>query len=213
VSSPILKFDGEAKFLSNFYPSSILLPPSAAFVLPEELMAAATVEHAYQALKAANRPDMLWVLQAETAGIAKKRGSKRGVDGVRIQLRSDWEAVKHEVMLLCLRAKFEPGSALAERLLGTGYRMLVEGNTWGDRTWGAIWMGLPAAKDTGLPVWARDADPKTAPLIKALAGENWLGRLLMLVRAELDYGTAAGSGRSASRLPPGPSSSTSLSRP
>jgi ribA/ribD-fused uncharacterized protein len=188
VSDPILTFSGEYRFLSNFWPSPITVPERAFMMLPEGLMPARTVEHAFQALKARDRADLLWVLQAETPGSAKKRGSRKGEDDVRINLRPDWEDVKVAVMLACLREKFAPGSELAERLLGTGYRMLVEGNTWGDQKWGAIWVGLPAAKEAGLSIWARDADPQTRPLVKALTGENWLGRLLMLVRAELDCG-------------------------
>lgn len=56
-----------------------------------------------------------------------------------------------------LRQKFAPGSSLAARLQGTGDVILVEGNAWGDRFWGA----------------------------SGGYGENYLGRLLMIVRAEI----------------------------
>lgn len=192
-AGPILEFKGEHGFLSNFAAGVIKVPQMPAIkgeprMHPASGLDAATVEHAFQALKAANKADALWVLHAPDAAAAKRRGSKRGDDGVRIALRSDWEDVKQDVMLVCLRRKFDPytNPVLAEQLSATGYRMLVEGNTWGDRTWGAIWLGLPAAKETDLPIWARDADRAARPLVMALAGENWLGRLLMLVRAELD---------------------------
>lgn len=192
MSNPILWFNGtDYDFLSNFHASPIPVPDRAAFPLPDGLMLAPTVEHAYQALKAANKPDLLWVLQADGPGLAKKRGQKKGVDGVRIAVRPRWDVIKFDVMLACLRAKFEPGSALAERLLRTGYRMLVEGNTWGDRIWGATWEPEQLSMDAdGRKVWARRGGtlPDSMDVQEVLVGENWLGRTLMLVRAELDYG-------------------------
>ena len=55
-----------------------------------------------------------------------------------------------------LRAKFSDPE-LRGRLLATGEKHLVEGNHWGDRVWGQCPVGI---------------------------GENWLGRLLMDIRAE-----------------------------
>lgn len=78
-------------------------------------------------------------------------------EGRRLTLRSDWEAVKIPVMASILTVKFRKDSDLAALLLETGRHMLVEGNTWGDRFWGQV-----------------DG-----------AGQNWLGRLLMLQRATL----------------------------
>jgi predicted NAD-dependent protein-ADP-ribosyltransferase YbiA (DUF1768 family) len=149
------------------------------------------VERPFQAFKTDDLEVAVAILAADTPGMAKRMGKPPERGGRVADLREGWDTgVSREAMRWLLARKFgdRPGepAGYGDRLLGTGYRMLVEGNTWGDRTWGAIWMGLPAAKDAGLPVWARDADPKTAPLIKALAGENWLGRLLMLVRAGLD---------------------------
>jgi len=63
-------------------------------------------------------------------------------------------------MEMLVRAKFS-GPLLAERLLATGTNELVEGNSWGDRTWGAVWDG-----------YRRD-------------GRNELGRILMQIRAAL----------------------------
>jgi N-glycosidase YbiA len=77
--------------------------------------------------------------------------------GQRVQLRKDWEKVKVNVMLVALRNKFRQHPDLAARLLATGGALLVEGNTWSDRVWGVV-----------------DGE-----------GENLLGLLLMVVRAEL----------------------------
>jgi ribA/ribD-fused uncharacterized protein len=78
--------------------------------------------------------------------------------GRRVILRPYWEKERVAVMLNLLRLKFEPETDLAFRLLNTRYSQLVEGNNWGDRFWGQV-----------------DGH-----------GTNMLGRLLMLVRAELD---------------------------
>lgn len=72
------------------------------------------------------------------------------------QLRADWEAVKFDIMRDLVRDKFT-NATLRAKLLATGDATLVEENTWGDRTWGQV---------DGV-------------------GENWLGRLVMQVRGEL----------------------------
>jgi ribA/ribD-fused uncharacterized protein len=72
-------------------------------------------------------------------------------------VREGWEEMRVPVMYGLLRQKFKPGSDLAAQLRATGDVALVEGNTWGDRFWGVC-------DGTGL---------------------NTLGRLLMIVRAEL----------------------------
>jgi ribA/ribD-fused uncharacterized protein len=75
--------------------------------------------------------------------------------GRRLKLRPDWESVKVDVMAGLLRQKFAL-EPLRGQLLATGDAELVEGNYWGDTFWG-VCQGV---------------------------GENWLGRLLMQVRAE-----------------------------
>lgn len=76
--------------------------------------------------------------------------------GQKVQLRPDWESVKVEVMRGLLRKKFAVPE-LARLLLATGDRKLIEGNTWNDCFWGVC----------------------------GGVGKNWLGRLLMDLRAEL----------------------------
>ena len=77
--------------------------------------------------------------------------------GRRITLRSDWHTAKFEVMELCLRSKFT-NPILAGKLINTGDRELIEFNTWGDQIWGKT-------KD---------------------GGTNYLGKLLMIVRDDLN---------------------------
>lgn len=72
-------------------------------------------------------------------------------------MRPDWEEVKYDVMYEIVKAKFIQNPDLKEKLLSTGDEYLVEGNHWGDRTWGQV---------NGV-------------------GKNWLGKILMKVREEL----------------------------
>jgi predicted NAD-dependent protein-ADP-ribosyltransferase YbiA (DUF1768 family) len=82
-------------------------------------------------------------------------------------------------MLYLERLKFSI-ERLARMLAGTGFRLMVEGNTWNDQIWGAVWVGLQADA-RGLPGWGRNNG-------QVLRGHDWLGRLLMLVRAEHNCG-------------------------
>jgi N-glycosidase YbiA len=72
-------------------------------------------------------------------------------------LRPDWESIKLDVMREVVRAKFTRHEELTAVLLGTGDAVLVE-HTVNDNYWGDGGDG---------------------------SGQNWLGRILMEVRAEL----------------------------
>lgn len=74
-----------------------------------------------------------------------------------VTIRFDWESIRVEIMRGLVRVKFRTHAELAARLIATGETRLVEGNTWGDKFWGEC----------------------------RGEGENWLGRILMEVRAEL----------------------------
>lgn len=215
---PILEFCGEHRFLSNFWVEMPLAVDLNAMLgmpymhvpmgvpgspgIRAGVFSGLSVEHIYQAAKVGPEDDalladdmldkMFAIVSASDGKYAGCATAKR-LGGLVTPLRHGWDqGLKQRVMLACLRRKFsvEHNPENVEMLRATGCRMLVEGNRHGDTTWGAIWMGLPAAKESGLPIWARDADPATRPLVKALAGNNWLGRLLMLVRAELDCAEA-----------------------
>ena len=153
---PIDSFSGEYRFLSNFYPCSITILG----------VTFSSSEHAFQAMKATSlraallvngthletddrMPDGIRIAHDPiTAGQAKKAGRL-------IEKRKDWDNVRIDVMEFCLRMKFKDTTLLA-KLLDTGKRQLIEGNNWGDTTWGVC-------------------DGK---------GDNYLGRLLMYIRAE-----------------------------
>ena len=111
------------------------------------------------------------ILECPTPGEAKKRGRS-------VKIRPDWELIKRRMMLEVVLAKFAPGSQLAGLLVSTGDRVLVEGNTWGDAYWGAV----PAEQGVILPAGSGQPPVWTMPDGRMLAGHNWLGRELMMVR-------------------------------
>lgn len=112
-------FFGEYHFLSNFHPSPFKVRG----------VEYATVEHFFQASKAATQEDHDYINSAATPGVAKHRGR-------RITLREDWERVKLRVMRIGLKAKFEQNPELKQKLMDTGNHHLEETNSWGDTFWG-----------------------------------------------------------------------------
>jgi hypothetical protein len=83
--------------------------------------------------------------------------------GRKVTLRSDWEQVKLDIMADLLRQKFTRYPDLRDLLLATGDLEIIEGNTWDDRFYGAVW-------DETEQRWI---------------GENHLGKILMRIREEL----------------------------
>lgn len=143
-AGPIERFAGQHAFLSNFHPTTVALDDA---LYP-------TLEHAFQAAKTTDEYQRQEIRDAPTPGQAKRLGR-------RVDLPGDWEARRVEVMRGLLVDKFTRHPDLASRLVATGTRRLVEGNTWGDRFWGVC-----------------DGQ-----------GHNQLGRLLMEVRAQLAEAT------------------------
>lgn len=137
-------FDGEYAFLSNFY--------NASCIFEEKLYP--TVEHAFQAAKSLDHAERDWIAAAGSPGLAKRLGR-------RINLRSDWEKVKFDVMEECLRSKFAD-PVLKQKLLATGDEELVEGNYWHDNTYGNC----------------------SCEKCKDIVGRNMLGNILMKLRTE-----------------------------
>lgn len=110
-------FQGEHRFLSNFWPAKVML----------DGVEYSSVEHAYVAAKTLNkiaRKDIAMM----TPGQAKRYGFT-------LKLRADWDRVKVPIMRDLVGQKFRD-PLLAQRLRNTGAAMLVEGNTWGDIFWG-----------------------------------------------------------------------------
>ncbi len=111
-----------------------------------------TTEHFYQAQKFHAPTWREQIRQAATPGLAKELAWSP--DAAR---RDDWDAVRDDVMLIALRAKFSQHADLRARLLATGNAHLAE-HTVNDRYWGDGGDG---------------------------SGVNRLGQLLMQVRGEL----------------------------
>ena len=104
----------EVAFLSNY-----------ARILPESPV---TVEHLYQAAKAACPEDAARIMAAETPGDAKKMARK-------IKKVDNWDEIKLHIMfnLLLYKFSFEENK---QKLLATGDEELCEGNIWHDNFWG-----------------------------------------------------------------------------
>jgi hypothetical protein len=115
-----MKFQGELRFLSNFWPAPVRM---GGILFP-------TSEHAYQAMK--SELDSVWtnVSLCATPGEAKRMGRA-------IRLRPNWEQIKDLIMLEIVRRKFCTNPELAKKLLATGEQLLIEGNNWHDNYWGS----------------------------------------------------------------------------
>lgn len=116
----ITAFQGEWRFLSNFWPAVVPL------ALDGKLYP--TVEHAYQAAKSDDPVLRKMIRDATSPRTAKSLGRKA-------HLRDGWDTERLAVMEALLREKFKNGALMAS-LQKTYPHELVEGNTWGDRFWG-----------------------------------------------------------------------------
>lgn len=144
-NSDIRLFRDEYEFLSNFYPCRI----EYCGIYYQN------AEAAFQAQKCRSEEEKLGFCGL-LAAKAKRRGRQ-------ILPRPDQENVKLGVMEEIVRAKFIQNPKLAKKLISTGERRLVEGNTWGDTFWGV------------------DAE--------TVQGANHLGRILMQLRSDLCSGS------------------------
>lgn len=122
MMNQVTSFTGKYAFLSNFFPVQLITVHG----LP-----AGSVEHAYQSDKMLNTDDRIKAVIAPSAAAAKRYGQSH-------QMRPDWELIKDERMLYYIRQKFQI-HALRLMLVATDTMDLIEGNTWGDQYWGAIW--------------------------------------------------------------------------
>lgn len=145
----IRKFRGTHAFLSNFYECEIDDNEGNVFKSAEAM---------FQSYKTTD-PEERKKFVGLSAKAAKALGRK-------VELRSDWEDIKNDAMFYVLYQKFDQNPDLRRALLETGNSVLIEGNTWGDKTWGMIPAKIPVGDNTK---WG-------------LFGENRLGELLMKIR-------------------------------
>lgn len=136
----INEFKGKYRFLSNFYPC----------IINYEGIIYPSVEHAFQALKTEDINKRKLISEFKYANEAKKFGRH-------IELRSDWEDIKLDIMEELIRLKFYFNENLKQMLIATNDAILIEGNWWNDTFWGMC----------------------------NNKGENHLGEILMKIRKDL----------------------------
>ena len=115
----INRFEGNYRFLSNFYGAPVEF----------EGLTYPSVKHAFVAAKTLNQSERVHIAHIGTAREVKAYGRK-------LKLRPDWEQVKLGIMEELLRQKFTRHDELYAGLTSTGDHELVEGNWWGDKFWG-----------------------------------------------------------------------------
>lgn len=93
-------------------------------------------EAAYQSAKTTDMKIRKLFTQYD-AGESKKFGNKRAHE-IGLVLRSDWDAVKLQVMFDICLDKFTRNEDLKTQLSATGERYLEETNWWGDSFWGVV---------------------------------------------------------------------------
>lgn len=106
-------------------------------------------EAAFQAAKCVDEDEMYSFVGLD--GYEAKR------KGRAVKLRKDWNDKRVKIMYDVVKSKFILNPSLKVKLLNTGDKRLIEGNTWGDTFWGVC---------NGV-------------------GKNYLGKILMRVRSEL----------------------------
>lgn len=139
----ISSFRGEFRFLSNFYPATVVMD---GFRFTD-------TEAAFQSQK---EPEKAYLFEGLDPATTKAMGRK-------VNLRSDWDEVKDDVMRRVVKLKFEQNSDLRKKLTDTGNVVLVEGNNWHDNYWGICICDSCERK----------------------VGKNMLGHILMELRSEL----------------------------
>ena len=142
-------FRGDYAFLSNFFESPLWYRGK---LWP-------TVEHAFQAAKMVKKEDEQKIYEAKTPGEAKRLG-RTG------EMIWDWDANRINVMRKLLQRKFLSNPVLLQKLLNTGDKELIEGNTWHDNYWGDCTCSKCANKN----------------------GNNMLGKQLMEIRNNVRHG-------------------------
>jgi len=115
----INQFQGEYRFLSNFWPAKVIFN---GITFP-------TVEHAYQAAKTTDKEEQLKIAKLPLPDQAKRAGRK-------VKMQPGFDKIKLKIMEDLVRQKFQNHKQLKEKLLATGDAVLVEGNWWGDTYWG-----------------------------------------------------------------------------
>jgi ribA/ribD-fused uncharacterized protein len=111
-------------------------------------------EHFYVTCKTFDKQHQQMIINSPTPREAKNNGKL-------VTLRDDWEDVKLNIMRLALRLKFTQNPKLLYKLCNETNE-LIEFNQWHDNFWGDC----------------------TCKRCQKIIGLNWLGRLLMELKAQ-----------------------------
>lgn len=115
----ILTFQGEHRFLSNFYLINLV----------HKSKRYRSSEHLYQSLK------MKYSLDAETVRMAFSPNDAKKLGG-QLTLRDDFLDIRNDIMYYVVKLKFFKHPTMRDKLLQTGDAYLEEGNHWHDNYWG-----------------------------------------------------------------------------
>lgn len=115
-----------------------------------------TSEAAFQAQKCSTEYEKIKYTTVTNPVVAKRMGKKEP------GFPSNWNEISYGIMKNILKAKFAVPE-LREKLKATGDAVLIEGNRHHDNRWGNC----------------------TCDRCKNREGQNWLGKILMELRAEL----------------------------
>jgi len=113
------RFVGDYRWLSNFWPVEIEYSG----------LIYRSVESAYVASKTVDQSIRKHIQELPTSGKAKRFGKS-------IECRKGWDNMKSGYMFGFLEDKFKPETELAQKLIDTGNRYIIEGNDHGDTFWG-----------------------------------------------------------------------------
>ena len=167
---PILKFRQEFCYLSNFY----VLKNKIHYLCYDYI----SVEAGYMAQKC---DDVAWKQYCSTISPSWNSNAQSEMKkaAYKVKLAKDFSDKRLKIMLDLLRLKFRNNPELANKLVATYPRMIMEGNTWNDRYWGAT-----------IPKQDLSDNVELEKLYKKFpqyfyVGQNYLGRLLMKVGDEL----------------------------
>lgn len=114
-------------------------------------------ESAFQAQKCSSEDEKIKYTLQNNPVRAKQMGKKEP------NLPADWDKISYGIMEEVLRAKFSVPE-LAQKLKATGDAYLEEGNTWHDNRWGRC----------------------SCEKCKTKEALNWLGKILMNIRSEIE---------------------------
>lgn len=165
---PILKFRQEFGYLSNFH----VLKNKIHYLGYDYI----SVEAGYMAQKC---DDIAWKQYCSTISPHGNAQSEMKKAAYKVDLVKDFRDKQLKIMLDLLRLKFRNNPELANKLVATYPRMIMEGNVWNDRYWGAT-----------IPKQNLSDNVELEKLYEkfpqySYVGQNYLGRLLMKVRDDL----------------------------